>query len=151
MRQRVTHWVFCDRISAEDKSIIILVKGIVMGEPILALPVSVEQIAAAIKQMSPASRQRLLDLVPELGRMSQSPARTLYEAHTSASLVREQVQQALAGQGFSPDDPFWGELTLGQYLDLPDEERAQLWESPTDMTWSEVEERDAKPDALPAR
>jgi len=116
-----------------------------MAEFILAVPVSVEQIAMAIKQMSPASRQRLLDLVPEL-RQTPSPAsRAVYQARASVAIVREQVQQVIAGQPFAPDDPFLGGLTLKQYLDLPDEERARLWETPTDTTWSETEERGAMP------
>jgi len=101
----------------------------------------------AIKQMSPASRQRLFDLVPELRQTPPPAPRAIYEARANVAIVREQVQQAIAGQKFSPDDPFLGGLTLKQYLDLPDEERARLWESLTDKTWAEAEERDA----LPAR
>jgi hypothetical protein len=122
-----------------------------MTESVLALPVSVEQIAAAIKHMSPANQRRLLDLVPELRQISSPTPRTIYEARASTGMVREQIQQALAGQTLSSDDPFLGGLTLGQYLDLPDEERARLWESLTDTTWAEAEERDVEPDALPAR
>jgi hypothetical protein len=114
-----------------------------MTESIVALPVSVEQIAAVIKQMSPDNRQRLLDLVPELRQPLEPRARTLREARANMSLVREQVQQALAGQSLSPNEPFLGELTLGQYLALPDAERARLWESLTHPTWTEAEERDA--------
>jgi hypothetical protein len=116
-----------------------------MAESILAVPVSVEQIAMAIKQMSPATRQRLLDLVPELCQTPSPAPRTIYETRASVTIVREQVQQALAGQPPSPDDPFLGGLTLKQYLDLPDEERARLWESLTDQTWTEAGERDALP------
>ena len=38
----------------------------VMSQAVFALPVSVEQLATAIRQMSAADRQRLLILVPEL-------------------------------------------------------------------------------------
>ena len=52
---------------------------------IFALPVSVEQVATVIKQMSPADRQRLLALVPELQRaVKEEPARTVEEARAPA-------------------------------------------------------------------
>lgn len=119
-----------------------------MSQSVVSLPVSVEQIAAAIRQMPPAERKRLLDLVPELRQFAR---RTLDEARTSAASVRADVQQALAGQALSSTDPFLGDLTLDQYLALPDEERARLWETPVDATWIEAEERDVRSDTLSAR
>ena len=97
---------------------------------VLALPVSVEQVAATVRQMSLADQQRLLDMVPELRQVAvhRSP-RTLDEARISAERLRTEVTQALGDQRFSPDDPFLGDLTLRQYLDLPDAERARLWEA----------------------
>jgi len=53
-----------------------------VAESSLALSVTVEQIAAVIRQMSSADRQRLLDLVPELRQASQSTARTSYQARS---------------------------------------------------------------------
>jgi hypothetical protein len=102
--------------------------------------------------MTPADRQRLLDLVPELRQeVTQVPPRTLDEAQTAIERMREKVTQALAGQLLSPDEPVVGELTLGQYLDLPDEARAHLWEAWTDGDLHQLEERDVRPDAVPAR
>jgi len=106
-----------------------------MTRSVFALPVSVEQIAAAIKQMNPTDRQRLLSLVPELRQAAmQTPPRTLDEARDTSERVRAEVMQALEGQLLSPAEPFIGDFTLGQYLDLPDEERARLWNE-----WAEVD------------
>jgi len=102
--------------------------------------------------MTPADRQRLLDLVPELRQeATQSPPRTLDEAQSVIERVREKVTRALAGQLLWPDEPFVGDLTLGQYLTLPDEARARLWEAWADGDLHQLEERDVRPDAVPAR
>ena len=122
-----------------------------MSKSVLALPVSIEQLAVAIRRMSPADQQRLLELVPELRRAAkQPPPRTLDEARVSVERVRAEVAQAFAAQRLSPDEPFVGDLTLGQYLDLPDEARARLWNAWTDVDLDGIEERDVRPDALPA-
>ena len=123
-----------------------------MTQTVFALPVSVEQVAAVIKQMPPTDRQRLLELVPELREAPPlSTPRTLAEASASAELTRAEVKQALAGQPVVATDPFVGNLTLEQYLNLPDEERARLWELPAGATLMEAEEREVKPDAVLAR
>jgi len=54
-----------------------------MTKSVLALPVTIEQIATAIKQMSPAERQRLFELVPEL-----QPERWLPSSKLMPNLVR---------------------------------------------------------------
>ena len=106
-----------------------------MAGSVLALPVSVEQVAAVIKQMNSADRRRLLDLVPELRQIAQQErSRTVEEAQATVEQVRMEVIQALGDQPLSPDELFLDDLTLEQYLDLPDEERARLWEE-----WGEVE------------
>ena len=123
-----------------------------MTQTVFALPVSVEQVAAVIKQMPPTDRRRLLELVPELREVPPPSApRTLAEASASAELTRAEVKQALAGQPVVATDPFVGNLTLEQYLNLPDEERARLWELPAGVTLIEAEEREVKPDAVLAR
>ncbi len=53
-------------------------------------------------------------------------------------------------QTLSPDEPFMGGLTLGQYQALPDEERGKLWDEWADMDLMELEEHEVNPDALPA-
>lgn len=121
-----------------------------MSQAVFALPVSVEQLAAAIRQMSSADRQRLLTLVPELHQeATQLPPQTLDEAQTAVERVQAEVLQALGGQLLSTDEPFLGDHTLGQYLDLPDEERARLWQTWADVDLNTLEERDVRPDAAP--
>jgi len=123
-----------------------------MSTSVFALPISIEQLATVIRHMTPADRQRLLDLVPELRlEAAQVSPRTLDGARAAIERVREKVTQALAGQLLAPDEPFVGELTLGQYLNLPDEVRARLWEAWANGDLYTLEERDARPDAIPAR
>jgi hypothetical protein len=119
---------------------------------VFALPISIEQLATVIRHMTPADRQRLLDLVPELHQeATRVPPRTPDEAQAVIERVREKVTQALAGQPLAPGEPFVGDLTLGQYLNLPDEERARLWGAWADGDSLNLEERDVRPDAVPAR
>ena len=123
-----------------------------MSTSVFALPISIEQLATVIRRMTPADRQRLLNLVPKLRQEAiQVPPRTPDEAQAAIERVREKVTQALAGQLLAPDEPFVGDLTLGQYLNLPDEARARLWEAWTDGNLHQLEERDVRPDAVPAR
>jgi hypothetical protein len=123
-----------------------------MSQVVFALPVSVEQLAVAIRQMSPADRRRLLLLVPELRQEAiQLPPRTLDETRAAVERVRAEVLQALGGQPLLSDETFLGDLTLGQYLDLPDTERARLWNTWTDTDINTLEERNVPPDTAPAR
>ena len=123
-----------------------------MTTSVFALPISIEQLATVIRHMTPADRQRLLDLVPELRQeATRVPPRTPDEAQAAIERVREKVTQALAGQPLAPDEPFVGDLTLGQYLNLPDEARARLWDEWADGDLHQLEERDVRPDAVPAR
>src|SRR5262245_2902425 len=123
-----------------------------MTTSVFALPISIEQLATVIRHMTPVDRQRLLDLVPELRQeATRVPPRTPDEAQAAIERVREKVTQALAGQPLAPDEPFVGDLTLGQYLNLPDEERACLWETWANGDLYQLEERDVRPNAVPAR
>src|SRR5574341_1582216 len=99
-----------------------------MANSVIALPVSVEQVAVAIRQMKLTDRKRLMELVPELRQeTTEALPRTLEQARASVEQLRVEVQNALAGTSLSPDESFLGNLTLGQYLDLPDDKRAQLY------------------------
>jgi hypothetical protein len=119
---------------------------------VFALPISIEQLATVIRHMTTADRQRLLNLVPELRQeATQVSPQTLDEARAAIERMREKVTQALAGQLLAPDEPFVEELTLGQYLNLPDEARARLWEAWADGDPHTLEERDVRPDVVPAR
>ena len=123
-----------------------------MTTSVFALPISIEQLATVIRHMTPVDRQRLLDLVPELRQeATRVPPRTPDEAQAAIERVREKVTQALAEQLLAPDEPFVGDLTLGQYLNLPDEARARLWEAWADGNLHQLEERGVRPDAVPAR
>lgn len=98
-----------------------------MPESILALPVSVEQIALAIKHMEPADQLHLLDLVPDLRRLASQ--RTPQQAQESVNVLRQRVLSTLNGQQFSPEEPFLGNLTLQDYHALSEEEKARLWDT----------------------
>lgn len=114
------------------------------------LPISVEQLAIAIHQMSLADRKRLLELAPELREAVESLPRTLKEARAAVEYTQAAIQTALGGERLSPDTPFFGSLTLGQYLDLADSDRARLWDKWATNNLTELEERDVRPDALSA-
>jgi len=115
------------------------------------MPVSVEQIAVVVQRMSPEERRRLVELVPELRQAAtQAPSRTPGEIHAAVERVRAEVMQALSGQLLSPAEPFLGDLTLGQYMDLPDEDRARLWDEWAETDLEELEELDVRPDAVSA-
>ena len=65
--------------------------------------------------------------------------------------VRAEIMRALGDQPIPPTLPFLGDLTLGQYLDFPDEDRARLWEELAEIDMDGLDELDVRPDALPAR
>lgn len=108
----------------------------------LALPVSVEQVALVVKQMNKVDRQRLLNLVPELRQLAISSSSAQENQQATVERVRREVSSLLGGRILSLGEPFIGELTLGQYLDLPDEERSQLWDAWDETDLEELEEVD---------
>lgn len=79
----------------------------------LALPVSIEQVAVVIKQMSRADRERLLDLTPELRQIALHAARRQEdEGLAMVERMRTAVSQALSGRLLSPDEPSIGEWAV---------------------------------------
>jgi len=123
-----------------------------MARSVLALPISIEQLAAVIRQMNVADRQRLLALAPELRQDAlQLPPHTPDSAQVAVERLRAEVLQALQGQRLSPNEPFLEGLTLGEYLALPDVERKRLWAAWTEVALDHLEEKDVRPDATPAR
>ena len=123
-----------------------------MTSSVIALPVSVEQMALAIRQMNFTDRKRLIELVPELRReITGILPRTLEQASASVEQLRVEVQQAFASANSSPDEPFFGGLTVGQYLNLPDNQRAQLWDDWAEVDLEAMEERGGLNDAMPVR
>ncbi len=122
-----------------------------MIESILALPVSVEQVAVAIKQMSQADQLHLLDLVPRLRQLaSQLSSRRAEEAQVTVSQLRKKVLAAVNNHLLLPDEPFFGNLTLRQYHALPDEEKAKLWEQWAETDIMNITEREVSSDAVSA-
>jgi hypothetical protein len=125
-----------------------------MSKTMVAMPVTVEQIAAAIKQMDQAERERLFALVADSERpatieLQIDPA----EAQAMVEEMRAELLEALGGEYLSSDEPFLGGLTLGEYFDLPDEERGRLWDEWSGgSNWMDnIEEVDVPPTAVPAR
>lgn len=122
-----------------------------MPESVFALPVSVEQIAAAIKQMSSRDRKRLLSLVPDLRtNPTRGPSvRTLEAARASVGKLKSEVQEAMNHQVLPADAPFFGELTLAQYHALSDRDKAEIWDKSTELDIMQMEEKEVGQDALP--
>ncbi|MCC7359254.1 MAG: hypothetical protein IT317_07250 [Anaerolineales bacterium] len=123
-----------------------------MTHVVFSLPVSVEQIAAVIKQMSSDERQRLFELVPEIQYQligGRPPSTDSIDAHIDT--LRGEVKRLLGETVITDDMPFLGGLTLRQYFDLPETERTQIWEAEAEADWNEASEREVDPDALIAR
>lgn len=121
-----------------------------MSETVVALPVSVEQIASAIRQMDQDDRERLFDLVPDLRQVATQPSsRTISQAQASVARLRAEML-ATPEEPIAPDEPFLGNLTLDQYHALPDKEKAHLWDEWADLDLMDLEEQEVAPNALPA-
>ncbi len=122
-----------------------------MSSMMTTLPVTVEQIAVAVRKMSRVDQQHLLDLVPDLRQLAdQPPLRTLREATANVYALRAEVLAALDDQPLSPDESFFQGLTLGQYEALTDNQKADLWDNLTEIDLMDLEEVEVGSDALPA-
>lgn len=126
-----------------------------MQSAIVPMPVTIEQVAVVVRNMSRKDRQRLLELVPQLRETPGAPLVPLAVQATQAPAAVEQLRQeilaALDGRLLAADEPFLDSLALSDYLDLPDAERAHLWDKWTATASRSWEEVDVHPDALPAR
>lgn len=119
---------------------------------IFPLPVSLEQIGSVIRRMSREEQRRLLNLAPDLRKVAlQVPNRTESQAREAVLRLQEEIRAELGGELLSPEEPFLGNMTLGEYLALPEEEKQTLWESWADTDLMELDEREVTPDALFAR
>ena len=123
-----------------------------MSSAIVPMPVTIEQVAAVVRNMSRAERQRLLELVPDLFEQSNRPrsAQALAEADGAVDQLRHELLAALNSRPLAQDDPFLDDMTVGEYLELSDAARAELWDRLTinkAVSWQEVDVHD---DALPA-
>ena len=122
-----------------------------MQANIFTLPVSLEQVAAVIRRMRPQDRQQLLAMVPELATDAIKQKKLLDEAEQTVKQLKQELLTELDGQPLSSDELFLAGVTLGQYLDLSEEERAKLWDDWSDIELEDIEELEVRPDALPAR
>ncbi len=121
-------------------------------ETLFSLPVSLEQIGSVIRRMSRQEQRRLLDLAPDLRKAAlQVSNRTESQARETVLRLQDEIRTELRGELLSPEEPFLGNMTLGEYLALPEEEKQTLWESWGDTDLMELDEREVGLDALPAR
>ena len=122
-----------------------------MGNSVVTLPVSVEQIAAAINQMSDGEQQRLLTLTPQLRQVAvATPMRTKAQIGASVAALQTEVLALLNQQPLSDETRFLGGLTLTEYHALPDEDKARLWDELAGSNLLDLDEKEVAPYALPA-
>jgi hypothetical protein len=116
-----------------------------MTQTLLALPVSVEQVAMVIRQMGPTEQIRLLTLVPSLQALARQPERT----KTQAQITVEQLQLEFATMPtLSLDTLFIDKITLRDYLALPPEQQQTLWNNWIKMDWSNLTEHEVNSDTM---
>lgn len=112
-------------------------------------PMTLEQVAGAVKELTLSQQRQLLDLVPNLRWVAQKPAvRTLEEARAEVELLKEEIMAELNYQPISGNEQFLGEFTLNEYLALPDSEQARIWDEAAEIDWDDLEEVEVSPDAL---
>ncbi|MDQ3250318.1 MAG: hypothetical protein M3Q45_14050 [Chloroflexota bacterium] len=122
-----------------------------MAQSTLVLPVSVEQVAVAVKQMSQAVQRRLLELVPDLRQVAvQLPLANVEPVSPRFEELRAQVLAALDNRPLSPDELFLGGLTITQYDALTEQAKDKLWDQVAGIDLMQMEEVEAVVDALPA-
>lgn len=120
-----------------------------MAQSLLTLPVSVEQIAVAIRQMSKEEQRRLLRLVPDLTKIAQEPsAQPVAETEDPLAELRAQVLAALDNRPLSPDEPFLGGLTIAQYDALAEQEKDELWDRLAGIDLMDMEEIEVNANAV---
>lgn len=121
-----------------------------METNVFTLPVSLEQVAAVIKRMHPEDRQRLLAMVPELAAEAIKQERLLDEANRTVAELKAELLAELGGEPLSSDEPFLNGLTLGQYFEFPEVERAKLWDEWSEVALEDMKEVEVHPNALSA-
>ena len=122
-----------------------------MGNSVVALPVSVEQIAAAVNQLSDGKQQRLLTLTPQLRQVAvATPVRTKAQIGASVAALQTEVLALLNQQPLSGETRFLGGLTLTEDHALPDEDKARLWDELAGSDLLDLDEKEVVPYALPA-
>lgn len=121
-----------------------------MQANICTLPVSLEQVAAVIKQMRPQDRQQLLAMVPELATDAIKRKKLLDDAAQVVDQLKQELLAELDGRTLSSDESFLDGFTLGQYLELSEAEREKIWDEWSEDALEDLEEVEVQPNALPA-
>ncbi len=120
-----------------------------MSHTILALPVSLEQLGAAIRRMSREDQRKLLDLAPSLREVAwQTPEWTESQARETVSHLQQEILAELGGKPLAPDELFLGDMTLSEYHALSEQEKHALWEAWADIDLMTLEEREVLPNAV---
>lgn len=123
-----------------------------MSVSTLTRPISVEQVATTIKQMSQVDLQRLFDLVPNLQQKpAKRPTRTLEQAQASVEILWAEIKADPNYRALTGNEPFLGGLALDQFLALPDDEQNKIWDEEEKIDFVEPEEVEVRPDAIPVR
>ena len=123
-----------------------------MSVSTLTRPISVEQVATIIKQMSQVELQRLLYLVPNLEQKpAKRPTRTLEQAQASVEALWAEIKADPNYKPIPRDTPFLGGYTLGEFLALPDDEQNKIWDEEEQKYFVEPEEVEVRADAIPVR
>ena len=91
------------------------------------------------------------ELVHQMPETPNRPSfRDLPKSQSVVDQLRQEITVAVDGRLPAPDDPFLDNLTLGDYLDLPDTDRTRLWENWTAEEAVSSEESDVHTGARPA-
>lgn len=77
--------------------------------------------------------------------------RTEAQALETVSRLKQEILTDLGGELLLPDELFLGNMTLGEYLALSDEEKDMLWEAWTGTDLMELDEREVSPNVLLAQ
>jgi len=77
--------------------------------------------------------------------------RTETQAEETRSRLKQEILADLGGELLPPDAMFLGNMTLGEYLALSNEEKDTLWEAWAGVDLMELDEREVGPDALLAQ
>ncbi|MEJ5311463.1 MAG: hypothetical protein WHX52_17005 [Anaerolineae bacterium] len=77
--------------------------------------------------------------------------RTETQARETVLRLEQEILADLGGELLSPDTMFLGNMTLGEYFALSDEEKDVLWETWGDIDLMELNERKVGPDVLLAQ
>ena len=90
-------------------------------------------------------------MVPESATDAIKQKKLVDEADQAVEQLKEDLLTELGGEPLSSDEPFLDGFTLGQYLELSEAERAKLWDKWSEVALEDIEEVEARPNALPAQ